>query len=606
MNNQIPNTAPQVGACDNSTSPAKFRTLRTWPAVLLVLLMFVTRFGPAFLEGGASSYWMIAVFGPLLCCLLMLIWWLSASRATWKERVFGLLGLICALAITLMLVDPTMRGAGTTYFTLPMGMIIFALSTMFLNKQRPTMRTGSALLFALAGFGFSILFRADGMTGDYVFNVRWRWAQTPEASMLATRKPELPAATNRPSIASIERAIANTEWPGFRGADRAARSRGSQISTNWTAHPPRQLWKIPVGPAWSSFAVAGNFLFTQEQRGPMETVVCYDAETGREIWNRQIETRFDEPLGGPGPRATPTLSKDGLFVTGATGIFLRVNPATGEIVWQQDLTKIAAREAPGWGFSSSPLVAGSVVIAYAGGSGDKGLLAFDVTSGALRWSAAAGNDSYSSPQLNSIAGEELVLMLTNDGLLFLDPATGRERLNYRWKFMNYRALQPHVVGEDTILLPTGMNAGTRAIRVAKANGQLAAEELWTSKNLKPDFTDFVGHQDCVYGIDGGIFTCVDLKTGERKWKGGRYGKGQVLLLENSGLLLVAAEQGHVALLQADPQQHAEVASFKALEGKTWNHPVVVGDRLYVRNSQEAAAYQLPLAAAMNKTQVKQP
>ena len=223
----------------------------------------------------------------------------------------------------------------------------------------------------------------------------------------------------------------------------------------------------------------------------METVVCYDADTGREVWNRQVEARFDDPLGGPGPRATPTLAKEGMFVTGATGIFLCLNPATGEIVWQQDLKKVAGREAPGWGFSASPLVAGSVVIVHAGGSGDKGLLAFDVASGTLRWSAAAGNDSYSSPQLNSIAGEELVLMLSNEGLLLVDPATGKTRLNYEWKFMNYRALQPHVVGEDTILLPTGMNTGTRAIRITKADGKLAANELWTSRNLKPDFTDFV-------------------------------------------------------------------------------------------------------------------
>jgi hypothetical protein len=198
--------------------------------------------------------------------------------------------------------------------------------------------------------------------------------------------------------------------------------------------------------------------------------------------------------------------------------------------------------------------------------------------------------------LNAIAGEDMVLMLSDEGLVFLDPASGKERLNYEWKFKPYRALQPRLVG-DMILLPTGMNAGTRAIRITKLNGQLAAEELWTSRNLKPDFTDIVTYKDYAYGIDAGIFTCIDLKTGQRKWKGGRYGQAQVLLLENSGLILVAAESGQVVLLAADPNEHVEVASFKALEGKTWNHPVVVGDRLYIRNSQEAAAYQLPLIDA---------
>jgi outer membrane protein assembly factor BamB len=225
------------------------------------------------------------------------------------------------------------------------------------------------------------------------------------------------------------------------------------------------------------------------------------------------------------------------------------------------------------------------------------VLAFDSATGALRWSAAAGNDSFSSPQLNTIAGEDLVLMLSDEGLVFLDPASGKERLNYPWKFKPYRALQPRLVGEDMILLPTGMSTGTRAIRVTKAKGQLAAEELWTSRNLKPDFTDIVTHQGYAYGIDAGIFTCIDLKTGQRKWKDGRYGQAQALLLENSGLILVAAESGQIVLLAADPNEHVEVASFKALEGKTWNHPVVVGDRLYIRNAQEAAAYQLPLANA---------
>jgi len=185
-------------------------------------------------------------------------------------------------------------------------------------------------------------------------------------------------------------------------------------------------------------------------------------------------------------------------------------------------------------------------------------------------------------------------MLTKSGLLLLDPTNGKRRLDYDWKIAQYRALQPHVVGSDTVLLPTALNMGTRALRVKKSNGQYAAEELWTSRYLKPDFVDLVSYRGHAYCNDGGILTCIDLQTGERKWKGGHYGKGQILLLENSGLLLVLSEQGQVVLVAADTSAHREVASFQALEGKTWNHPVLVGDRLYVRNSQEAAAYKIKL------------
>ena len=156
MNDQTTSLAPSL---------PKFRPLRTWPALLLVALMCVTRFGPTFLEGGLSSYWMIAVFGPLLCCLLMLIWWLTASRATWRERLFGSLGLIGSLAVTLMLVDPTMRGPGTTYLMLPMGMAAFAISALWLKNRRPLKRTGLAVLFAFASFGFSLLLRNVGLGG---------------------------------------------------------------------------------------------------------------------------------------------------------------------------------------------------------------------------------------------------------------------------------------------------------------------------------------------------------------------------------------------------------------------------------------------------------
>lgn len=570
----------------------QFRPLRAWPAVSLALLMVAARFGPDLLEGGGAKYWMVSVFGPLLCCLLLVIWWLAASRATWRERVFGFVGLIAAAAITVALVHPTLRGPATMNYTIPMGLFLFALTAALLRKAPPTIRSTAAVLLAFAGFAVSLFLRSDGMTGDYKFSFHSRWKQTAEDAMLAAQQPATPQAATQLETSSLTNSLARPEWSEFRGADRAARSLAPKISTNWNTQPPKLLWKIPVGPGWSSFAVAGRMLFTQDQRGPKETVVCYDADSGREIWKTEFDGRLDDPMGGPGPRATPTLANGALYVVGSTGTFLRLNPVTGEIVWKKELTKVAESKVPGWGFSSSPLVVGSVVVVYGGGAGEKGLLAFDTASGDLRWSVPCPENSYGSPQVNNILGEDSILMFSNSGLVLLDPANGKARLNYEWKITPYQAVQPHVVGNDTILLPTVMNAGTRAIRVKKSNGQYTPEELWTSRQLKSDFVDLVTYQGHAYGNDGSLLTCIDLKTGERKWKGGRYGKGQILLLENSGLLLILSEQGQVVLVAADPSEHREIAVFPALEGKTWNHPVLVGDRLYVRNSQQAAAYQL--------------
>src|SRR2546425_948523 len=145
--------------------------------------------------------------------------------------------------------------------------------------------------------------------------------------MLAAQTPATPKPTAQIDRSSLTNSLAHPEWPEFRGSDRAGCSLAPRMSTNWNDHPPKLLWKIPVGPGWSSLAVAGRMLFTQDQRGPKETVLCYDADSGREIWKTEIDGRLDDPMGGPGPRATPTLANGALYVVGSTGTFLRQNPA---------------------------------------------------------------------------------------------------------------------------------------------------------------------------------------------------------------------------------------------------------------------------------------
>src|ERR1041384_2322346 len=171
---------------NNSTKNRTLRPLRAWPAVLLALLMLAARFAPQVSVDAMAKYWMVSVFGPLLCCLLLLIWWLAASRATWWERLLGCLGIIAGAAIGVTAVHPTMRGAATMYLTIPMGFFVFAVATVFLKKAAPARRTGTAVLLAFAGFAFSTLLRTEGMTGDYRFSWHSRWSPTAEESMLAS------------------------------------------------------------------------------------------------------------------------------------------------------------------------------------------------------------------------------------------------------------------------------------------------------------------------------------------------------------------------------------------------------------------------------------
>jgi hypothetical protein len=593
----IDSPADTVGTSERQ---GNFKPLRVWPAVLLLVAMAATKFLPTFAEEESMALMVIMILGPVVCSLLILVWWLAGSRATAMERIVGLVGILCFAFLAAALADHTMRGPGMIVLLVPLGMAAFSLAAILFKQHLSFKRTIISLLVAACGFGFVALLRSDGMWGNGKLSLYWRWSESAEEKLVASRSTESNLASESISEQNFDSWLANSEWPQFRGSNGHSEHTGVKFSTDWSTKKPKLIWKVPIGPGWSSFVVAGNLLFTQEQLGEHEMVACYAADTGKEIWKQQIKARFFDPLGGPGPRATPTLADGKLFVQGADGLLQRLDPKTGEVVWSQDLKEVADRLPPTWGFSSSPLLIDSLVIVHAGGAEDKGIFAFNVEDGTVVWSAESGDHSYSTPNRVEIGGVEYVIMLTNAGLNVLDPLTGDSRLNYQWKYSGYRATQPRVVGNNSVLLPT-QELGTRRIQITSASSatdsmsELIATEEWTSPHLKPDFNDFVVHEDHAFGFTGAIFTCVGLSDGKRKWKGGRYGKGQVFLLADSALLLVVSESGEILLVKADPESHQELAKFQALEGRTWNHPVVIGNRLYIRNSQEAACYELPVA-----------
>jgi outer membrane protein assembly factor BamB len=576
-----------------STKDASFKPLRIWPVVLLLIGMVVTKLLPILTRNDSEEFMLISVFFPMLLGALIVIWWVTFSRAKWFEKFLGFFGFLIAIAIAWFASDKTMLGPAFVVLG-PLGAAGFGIAALLFSRTLSAKRTYIAIAAAILGFGVLTLFRSDGMWGDGRMGLSWRWEKSAEEILVANLESE-PSVEEAPKYSDeqLQQWLQNPEWAQFRGPRNAGLQTGVTFSADWSTEP-KLLWKVPVGPGWSSFAVAGNLLFTQEQLGDNETVSCFAADNGEIIWKQQITERFFDPLGGPGPRATPTLANGMLFAQSATGLVQRLDPKSGKLIWSQDIKKIAMREPPYWGFSSSPLVVGGNVIVYAGGEDGKGVLAFDVENGEIRWTAKAGTHSYSSPQLTTLHDRDCVLMLTDFGLNIIDPKNGEQLLDYQWQHGEYRATQPQLVDGDSILMPT-QTLGTRRIRVLQNESEapFVAEEEWTSLQLKSDFNDFVIFENNAYGFDGRIFVSIDLATGKRNWKGGRYGKGQVLLLRDSALLLVMSENGEVVLLQATPDSHQEAAKFQALNERTWNHPVVIGDRLFVRNSEEAACYVLP-------------
>ncbi len=451
-----------------------------------------------------------------------------------------------------------------------------------------TPRRALLVVAILLACGVFTIIRTGGITGDAKSDLHWRWTKTPEERLLAAG--DEPAASN---LATAIPVSTESGWPGFRGPNRDGVVRGVQIDTNWAQKPPVAIWRKPVGPGWSSFAVRDNLFYTQEQRGDNEVVSCYNLTNGQPVWRHNDATRFYESNAGAGPRGTPTLSNGRVYTFGATGILNALDASNGSLIWTRNVAADTKKKTPGWGFSSSPLVVNDVVIVAAAGS----LAGYDIANGNPRWNGPAGGSGYSSPQLATIGGVPQVLLLNGEGVISVNPADGALLWKHTWS--GDSIVQPGITADGDVLVGSGSGLGAEVgvLRLAvshEANGW-TTKQRWISDGLHPYFNDFVVHKDYAYGFDNNVINCIDLKTGDLKWEGGRFGHGQLVLLADQDLLLIVTEAGELALVKATPDQFTELARVKAIEGKTWNHPVLVKDIVLVRNSEEMAAFRLSLA-----------
>jgi hypothetical protein len=313
------------------------------------------------------------------------------------------------------------------------------------------------------------------------------------------------------------------------------------------------------------------------------------------VWRHRDPVRFWESNAGAGPRGTPTLSGGRVYAFGATGILNALDARTGAAVWSRNVATDTGRAVPDWGFASSPLVMDDVVVVAASGT----LAGYGVATGKPRWVGPRQFGSYSSPHRATIDGVTQVLLLSGSGAISVAPASGAPLWQHKWEGGGTTIVQPALTDDGNIVI-NGIAAtggqGTRRLAVSHTGSAWNVEERWTSNGLKPYFNDFVVHKGHAYGFDGNILASISLEDGVRKWKGGRYGNGQLVVLADQDLLLVLSDEGELALVSATPDQFKELARFKAIEGKTWNHPAVIGDLLLVRNGEEMAAFRLPVVS----------
>lgn len=537
---------------DTSTLPTKnatARRIRWWPIAAALAIGGTLQLIATFVFGENRPYldWAcVFVIWPLTVFLLLL-WWVFWSRLPWRTRGQGLV-----------------------------------------------------VITVVASSGLAA-FRFDEFDGAMIprFSPRWQPSKKDRAVKFFkdTSINNVPAAADDLTNESL--VPTEGDWPAFRGPNRDDVVIGESLRTDWDASPPKQLWKHPIGSGWGAFAVIGRRAWTLEQRGENELCVCYDIETGRELWTHADAVRFSSPQGGVGPCSTPTVHDGKVFTQGATGILNCLDAATGQRVWTHNTLEDAGSPNLSWGQCGSPLIVEDLVIVSPGSNdlasqaNKSAVIAYHRGRGEKVWATGSRIGSYASPHFATLSGVRQVLVYDGLGLMALSPENGHELWKFDWtNNPQVNAAQPILVDEQRVLIGSGYGQGSVLIGFHQddKSGSNDANALWQSKQFKLKFNGGVRRGDYFFGLDEGMLTCLSLQSGQRRWKQGRYGYGQLLLVKDK--LLILTEEGDVVLVPATPESPRELARFHAIDGKTWNHPVLSHGRLLVRNSDEAACFDL--------------
>ncbi len=479
--------------------------------------------------------------------------------------------------------------------------ILLVSWALFLSRLAKRIRLVILGGLVCAGVLFGTCFRFSQFSGNMVPLFEWRWA-----------KRTLPTTEGQPIEPSAEPSLdplARLSFPQFLGPSRDCHVPGPELADDWDAEPPKSLWRQPIGAAWSGFAIAGHRAVTQEQRDELEAVACYDIRTGTLLWLHTYPGRYKTAIAGEGPRATPTIHDGRVYALGATGTLNCLDLPTGKPVWQRIIPADAGlkldapvdqsglsgnrNKSKEWGYASSPLIVNGRVVVSAGGEDGRSLLAYDTTTGEPAWTGGDSRAGYSSARLAKLHGESQILIFNQNGLAAHAPGDGSVQWEFEWDVGYPHVSMPVTLPGNRILVSLGYGQGSKLLQVDADDGRFSASELWKSIRMKAKFTNLVFHNGHFFGLDDGMFACIDAERGRRKWKDGRYGHGQILL--RGGHILVMAENGDVVLLEANPERHVELTRFAALDGKTWNPPALANDYLLVRNHREAACYRLPSA-----------
>jgi len=409
---------------------------------------------------------------------------------------------------------------------------------------------------------------------------RHAWSATLAAALLA-------------GGATLVAETAEHDWPQFRGPNRDGVSTETGLLDAWPEGGPKELWRRPLGEGYSAIAVVGDRLYTMyagEHDGEaVEFAAAFAAGSGEELWRTVVGKKKDTEFGN-GPRSTPTVDGDTVYVLGSFGDFAALATADGEPRWRFKLTERFGSRVPHWGFSTSALVDGELLILEGGGPEGKSYAALDKRTGEVRWTFGDGppEPGYNSPIRVEMNGEPRYVYVVGDKLNCIDDK-GNEVWSHPWPRGETHAM-PVFVPPNKIFASGAEGVGAMLVAVSENGGEATVEEVWKTRFMKNHFSSSVLHEGYIYGFDNATLKAISVADGETAWAKRGLGKGSLIYADSH--LIVLSDRGKLLLLAATPEGYVEQGSVQALDGRCWTAPTLSRGRLYLRSQSEMVSYDL--------------
>ncbi len=389
-----------------------------------------------------------------------------------------------------------------------------------------------------------------------------------------------------------------SRWPGWLGADRTGWVDHFEVPAKWPAKLTR-IWSVPVGTGYGSPLVAGDRVFQHARQGEEEVVWGLDLATGKRLWRKSYRTPFQMGGGarkhGKGPKSSPVLADGRLFTLGITGTLSAWKADSGELLWRRDFKKRFEKPYPYWGVATSPLVDGERLFVHLGTCEAGALLALDVKTGKEIWSHDQHGHCYSSPLITRFHGVRQLVEWNHEGLAGLDPATGRLLWEYSFPHTGQNQNMPTPAIHKGRILAGGENRGMRSIEPHLQDGAWSVTENWRTREIALDMSSAIINRDLLYGFShfkSGQLFCLDPGTGKVRWLGaGRTGEN-VMFLAIPGHIVALINTGELRIIAADGDAYKQVASYKVSERETWAPPVLLEDRILVKNHDTLTLWSL--------------